>query len=216
MGLNLDPGFDGDFSLAERAIRLGWIGAEDLERAILASEQTPGSRLLGHLPLTPEQLQQLATSRPAAVPPELARLAEDPSRRVGHFVLVEGLYSGGMSRVFKAWDLNLSRWVAMKFPRGAGLERPDAYFEREPGLAAGLSQPNIAAIYEVGRHEGASYIAMQFIPGRTLQDHPRAKIKADVGLIRDAARAVAFANSRGVIHRDLKPSNLMVTPEGHV
>jgi tetratricopeptide (TPR) repeat protein/predicted Ser/Thr protein kinase len=216
MKLNLDPGFDGDLDRAVGAIERGWITIEEVERAIESVDRSPGTRLLNHLPLTPQQLQELETPRPAPLPPEVAAFSQDPARRVDHYILVEHLGTGGMGVVHKAWDLKLSRWVALKFLKTVGDEGGKAYFEREARLAAGLSHPNIAAIYEVGLRDEGPFIAMQYVPGQRLENFPRKNLKRLVSLIRDAARAVAFANNRGVIHRDLKPSNLMVTPEGHL
>ncbi len=216
MHLNVDPGFDADLEIAHRALERGWVTPEGIESAILAHEKTPGSRLLNHLPLTPEQRHRLLTPESASIPPEIAQVAHDPARQFDHYILGDFLHSGGMGRVHKAWDLKLSRWVALKCLKAVGDERSEAYFEREARLAAGLSHPNIAAIYESGQSAGERYIAMQFIPGQTLDKRRRGEVTRLVALVRDAARAVAHANSRGIVHRDLKPSNLMVTPEGQI
>ena len=152
-----------------------------------------------------------ARPSPLAPPPDIA--SADPSSRFGKFVRTLRLGSGGMGEVWKAWDTQLSRWVALKFLKGsddAEIER----FEREAQLAARLSHPHIAAIYEVGHDQGRHWIAMQFIDGATLRGHSRADLRAIVDLVRDAARAVAVANDAGIIHRDLKPENLMVTRAG--
>jgi serine/threonine-protein kinase len=216
MQLNVDPGFDADLELAQRALGRGWVTREGIESAILAHERTPSSRMLDHLPLTPGQRIQLLSPEPAQAPPEIVQAMEDPGRRVDHYVLGDFLHSGGMGRVYKAWDLKLSRWIALKFLKAAGDERSEAYFEREARLAAGLSHPNIAAIYGSGHAAGESYIAMQYLPGETLEKGSGREGAELVRLIRDAARAVAHANARGVVHRDLKPSNLMVTPDGRI
>jgi serine/threonine-protein kinase len=148
---------------------------------------------------------------PHAAPPEVA--AADPSAKFGKFVRTKRLGSGGMGEVWKAWDAQLSRWVALKFLKGSD-EEEISRFEREAQLAARLSHPNIAAIYEVGSDQGRHWIAMQFIAGRTLRGYPRTDLRAIIDLIHDAARAVAVANRAGIIHRDLKPENLMLTETG--
>src|SRR5688572_7994789 len=154
MQLNVDPGFDADLELAHKALERGWVTRETIESAILAHEKTPGSRLLNHLPLTPEQRHRLESPEPAVLPPEIAQVVDDPTRRFNHYILGDFLHAGGMGRVYKAWDLKLSRWVALKLLKAIGDERSEAYFDREARLAAGLSHTNIAAIYESGQSDG--------------------------------------------------------------
>jgi tetratricopeptide (TPR) repeat protein len=132
-----------------------------------------------------------------------------PSARFGKFVRVSKLGAGGMGEVWKAWDADLSRWVALKFMR---IPDPDelARFRREAQMAGRLAHPNIAAVYEFGETAGTPWIAMEYIPGQTLKTFPRNDRKLLVRLVRDAARAVQHANEEGIVHRDLKPENLMV------
>ncbi len=143
------------------------------------------------------------------LPPEVAAAASDPSRRVGRYLRAAKLGAGGMGEVWKAWDAQLLRWVALKLLRGSDDEEI-ARFKREAQTAAALVHPNIAAIYEVGEDAGRHFIAMQFIEGQTLKTHPRHDRRALVRLLRDAARALAAAHARSVVHRDVKPENLMV------
>ena len=147
-----------------------------------------------------------------ALPPEVA--AAPAAERIGKFVRTHRLGSGGMGEVWKAWDTQLSRWVALKFLKG-GDEEEVARFAREAQLAARLSHPHIGAIFEVGQEGGRHFIAMQFIDGTTLRAFPRTDVRALVTLIHDAAKAVAYANDTGIIHRDIKPENLMVSSRGH-
>ncbi len=115
-----------------------------------------------------------------------------------------------MGEVWKAWDPQLNRWVALKFLRGDS-EDEIARFEREAQTAGQLTHPNIAAVYEVGCDEGRHYIAMQFVDGRTLLEFPKDDRKVLVRLLADAAGALQAAHEQGVIHRDLKPENVMVS-----
>jgi serine/threonine protein kinase len=115
-----------------------------------------------------------------------------------------------MGEVWKAWDLDLSRWVAVKFLKGAGADEIDR-FKREAQLAGKLNHPNIAAVYEVGEAGEKPYIAMQFVDGTTLGDAPRLAAQTAARVVRDAARAVDHAHAQGIIHRDLKPDNVMMT-----
>ena len=143
-----------------------------------------------------------------ATPSEVPK--PDPSNRIGPYVLMEKVGSGGMGEVWKAWDTNLGRHVALKFliendPREL------ARFTREAELAAKLSHPNIAAIYEMRMDGTRRYLALEYVDGTTLDKFPRKDRQLLVRLIRDAARALDYAHQQGIVHRDIKPSNLMVS-----
>lgn len=122
----------------------------------------------------------------------------------------EKLGAGGMGEVWKAWDPELRRWVALKLLKE---EDPEllARFRREAEMSARLSHPHIAAVYEAGDR----YIAMQLIPGRTLDQMPGNDPRRIVTVIRQVALAIHYAHEQGIIHRDLKPANIMVTDDGH-
>jgi tetratricopeptide (TPR) repeat protein len=139
----------------------------------------------------------------------------NPGNPMGKYVRVSKLGAGGMGEVWLAWDRELRRWAALKFLKSDD-ERELARFEREAQTAAQLSHPNIAAVYEVGQHDGRAYIAMQRVNGKTLAAVPRNDRRRLAGLLRDAALAVHHAHERGIIHRDLKPHNLMVEADGRV
>jgi len=125
--------------------------------------------------------------------------------RVGKYLKTQKLGEGGMGEVWKAWDTELKRWVALKFLKGTdAAER--GRFKREAETAARLSHPNIAAIYEA--HD--NYIAMQFVPGRTLDSNH--DVRTIVEWIRQSALALHYAHECGIVHRDIKPENIMVVP----
>jgi tetratricopeptide (TPR) repeat protein/predicted Ser/Thr protein kinase len=136
--------------------------------------------------------------------------------RVGAYVKAELIGRGGFGEVWRAWDERLSRWVALKLLRqdDAGDERER--FVREAQTAATLSHANIAAVYDVGEHDGRPYIAMQIVDGSSLQNWKERDALKIVRTIRDAARAVEHAHERGIIHRDLKPANIMTDSSGAV
>ncbi len=145
---------------------------------------------------------------PGMAPREIADAPADA--RFGKFVRVAKVGAGAMGEVWRAWDVELSRWVALKFLKG-GDDIELARFKREAQTAGNLSHPNIAAIHEVGEAQGRYFIAMQYIEGETLAKFRRDDLRLLVRLVRDAARAVAYAHAQGIVHRDLKPDNLMVT-----
>jgi hypothetical protein len=154
------------------------------------------------------------------LPEAVEKASQDPKNRFSKYILLDVLGQGGMGEVRKAWDTVLQRFVALKFPRTVGEEEIRRLYLEARG-AGRLSHPNIASIYEVAQAEGRSYIAMQFIPGRTAEQAVPPKGTATppaeiARWARDAALGLHYAHEHGVIHRDIKPANLMIDPEGRV
>ena len=129
----------------------------------------------------------------------------------GKFALMQELGRGGFGVVYKAWQADLERVVALKFLHSDSDESGERFI-REAKLAAALNHPNITAIYEVGKHEGKLYITMQYVDGTSA--HKVAMTPREAAqTVHDAAMAVDYAHAHDVIHRDIKPHNLMVTQE---
>ncbi len=124
---------------------------------------------------------------------------------------------GGMGIVYRAWDPQLGRNVALKVLRPEDGRAAEAHerFEREAKLAAGLHHPHIVQIFDTGTWEGQDYIAMQLIEGTTL-DQAKPDRRQALTCIRDAARALHYAHQQGIVHRDVKPGNLLVDAAGRV
>jgi len=141
------------------------------------------------------------------LPPEVQDAPD--SQRVGRYVAVDRLGAGAMGEVWRAWDTDLNRWVALKLLKHVDSEHL-ARFMREAQTAASLSHPNIAAIYEVGEDRGRYFIAMQLVAGRSLGQLGRRPARRAAEAVRDAALAVHHAHEHGIVHRDLKPDNIMV------
>ena len=144
-----------------------------------------------------------------------------PGTRLGPYEIERLLGEGGMGVVYKARDVRLKRDVAIKvlpqeFAADAGRLRR---FEHEAQAASALNHSNIATIYGIDSQDGTSFIAMEYVPGRTLAEVvPRNGLDLSHALRYGVqiADALARAHGRGVIHRDLKPGNIMVTPDDHV
>jgi formylglycine-generating enzyme required for sulfatase activity/predicted Ser/Thr protein kinase len=151
-----------------------------------------------------------------ALPEDLHEAVIDPNRRVGRFVLVGILGRGGMGVVHKGWDVELDRYVAIKFLSAKMKEEQLARFKREARLVAQLDHPNIAAVHDVGEHQGRRFIVMRYVDGVTLDE---ARIKDErrlVEVMAQACKGVGHAHVRGIVHRDLKPNNVMLDWEGRV
>ena len=141
-------------------------------------------------------------------------------KEFGTYKIEKPIGAGGMGEVYLAHDAKLNRKVAVKILPAEFVLDADRVrrFEREAQTVSALNHPNIVTIYDVGQTNGVSYIATEFVEGKTVREliGENLQLKEILSIISQSSEAISAAHGAGIVHRDIKPENIMVRPDGYV
>ena len=140
---------------------------------------------------------------------------------ISHYKIIEKLGEGGMGILYLAVDININRKAVLKFlPQDVSSDPDiDSRFKREAQAAGSLSHPNIVTIYDVGIHDDKTFIAMEYVEGKTLRDlikNDELSIEQIKNISIQICEGLNEAHRKGIIHRDIKPENILIDEKGRV
>jgi Leucine-rich repeat (LRR) protein len=192
---------------------------EELRQALLAIELELQGRGQAETSVSHSSVHSEDKASPDKTMPHVGETDPSPAT-IGRFAIRGILGAGAFGRVYRAYDPQLGREVAIKVPLDAAVRtEPDrARFLKEARAAATINHPNVCQIHEVGEYNGRPYIVMALVPGQSVADTLKARKeslpeKQTALTVRKVALALAAAHDKGIVHRDLKPANVMFDRE---
>ena len=139
---------------------------------------------------------------------------------ISHYRITGKIGFGGMGVVYRAKDLSLQRYVALKFISGDNLTTETLYesIRREARTGSVLNHPNVCTVYEIGEFQGLPFIVMELLEGETLKERIRRPLTLEwfLHIAIQICEGLEALHSRGIVHRDIKPSNIFITAADHV
>jgi len=207
-----------DEIFAEVALEMGLLSEKQIQECNKIRDELHG------MGLTVRSMEQIAVERKFITGDQRKQIRQQMVERgvyprLGGYELLAKAGSGGMGAVYKARQLSLDRVVAIKVlpPELARDMNYVKRFKREAKLAAKISHPNAVHVYDVGYEKGKHFIAMEYVPGLTMNEvlakGPLEEQRA-LEIVRQVASALGEAHRRNIIHRDIKPGNILLTREG--
>ncbi|MEK7867454.1 MAG: protein kinase [Planctomycetota bacterium] len=196
--------------------KTGVLSADQVKAALAASE----AESLATANIAPESAATIdvSASRIARAPAPAPDLRDEQGKPFGRYRLLVELGRGGMGVVWKAWDKDLRRVVALKQILSEGGVTPTQVerFMREARLAAKLRHPGIVGVLDVGTEGGQPFFTAEFVEGRPLDEVLKGEVqpRQAADWTRQVAEALAYAHENGVVHRDVKPGNVLLDAEG--